>query len=205
MTAKYEVKCGLNFLIIDGHAKFGNYDEAHLILDAMPHKETATWDALISTYEQNGRTKKALSLFHEMLHSKNAKPEEVTFVCTFCDSALLRAIDFDLKKAKNTVYSIERKDVYVWSDMVAVYTVLMSLVNTKLDGFMNLSDYIHKIIIYLDSIMSTAQHISPSDAVYKVGSGAFDHISNPIVVAFSSDSVKRFNAKAVKNVHDRDL
>ncbi|OIV88997.1 hypothetical protein TanjilG_07621 [Lupinus angustifolius] len=168
------VKCGLNFPMTDTHAKLGNSDEAHLILDAMPHKETATWTALSSTYEQNGRTKKDLSQFHEMLHNKNAKPDEVTLVCTFCDCAPLGAIDFGC-----------------W---------IRFILNSE-----NGNDYIHKVIIYLDSIMSTVQQISPSDGMYKVGSGAFDHISNSVVAAFSSHSVKRFNAKAVKTVDDHDL
>lgn len=97
----------------------------------------------------------------------------------------------------------------------AAYIGLLSLVNTKIDEFMTLTesvnwtpeeinengnDYIHEVIIYLDSIMSPAQQILPLDAVYRVGNSAFEHISNSIVAAFSSDSVKRFNAIAVTNI-----
>lgn len=136
--------------MLNGHAKLGNYDEAHLIFDAIPHKGTAAWNALISAYEQNGRPKDALSLFQEMLLSKNAKPDEVTLVCTLCACAQLGAIDMgrwihvyikkhginlnchlrtslidmyakcgDLKKAMDVFCSVERKDVYVWSAMIA--------------------------------------------------------------------------------------
>ncbi|KAK7266864.1 hypothetical protein RIF29_19522 [Crotalaria pallida] len=65
---------------------------------------------------------------------------------------------------------------------------------------MEINNYVHEIIIYLDSIMSTAQQILPFNTTYKVGSGAFEHI----VPAFSSDSVKRSNANAVRNI-DHDL
>ncbi|RDX70696.1 Exocyst complex component SEC15A, partial [Mucuna pruriens] len=97
----------------------------------------------------------------------------------------------------------------------AAYVALRSLVNKKIDEFMTLiggvnwtpeetnengHDYIHEVIIYLDSIMSPAQQILPLDAVYRVGSGAFERVSTDIVAAFSSDSVKRFNANAVINI-----
>ncbi|KAF2288789.1 hypothetical protein GH714_013462 [Hevea brasiliensis] len=99
----------------------------------------------------------------------------------------------------------------------AAYLALLNLVNTKLDEFMALTEninwiseeplqngneYINEVVIYLDTILSTAQQILPVDALYKVGSGAFEHISNSIVAAFLSDSVKRFNANAVLALND---
>ncbi|TKY53486.1 Pentatricopeptide repeat-containing protein [Spatholobus suberectus] len=80
--------------MLDGHAKLENYDEAHCIFGAMPHKGTSAWNALISAYEQNGKPREALSLFHEMQLSKDAKPDEVTLVCALCACAQLGAIDF---------------------------------------------------------------------------------------------------------------
>jgi hypothetical protein len=89
-------------------------------------------------------------------------------------------------------------------------------VNNKLDGLMALTeninwtseetpqngnDYINEVVIYLDTILSTAQQILPLDALHKVGSGALEHISNSIVGAFLSDSVKRFNANAVLSLN----
>ncbi|KAE8666399.1 Exocyst complex component SEC15A [Hibiscus syriacus] len=47
------------------------------------------------------------------------------------------------------------------------------------------------------TLLSKGQQILPVDALYKVGSGALEHISSSIVAAFLSDSVKRFNANAV--------
>ncbi|PQQ19527.1 exocyst complex component SEC15A [Prunus yedoensis var. nudiflora] len=63
------------------------------------------------------------------------------------------------------------------------------------------NDYIIEVVIYLDTLLSTAQQILPLDALYKVGNGALDHISNSIVSAFLSDSVKRFNANAVMGIN----
>lgn len=94
----------------------------------------------------------------------------------------------------------------------AAYIALLNLVNTKLDESMALteninwtseeipqssSEYTNEVVLYLDTILSTAQQILPSDALYKIGSGALEHISNSIVEALLSDSIKRFNANAV--------
>lgn len=100
----------------------------------------------------------------------------------------------------------------------AAYLVLLSLVNSKLDEFMQLpenvnwiadevnpdesNDYINEVVIYLDTLMSTAQQILPMDALYKVGSGALEHISNSIVDTFLSDSLKRFTASAVVTINN---
>jgi hypothetical protein len=99
----------------------------------------------------------------------------------------------------------------------AAYLALLNLVNTKLDEFMNITeninwtseetpqngnDYINEAVIYLDTILSTAQQILPLDALHKVGSGALEHISNSIVGAFLSDSVRRFNANAVLSLNN---
>ncbi|KAJ7942375.1 putative Pentatricopeptide repeat-containing protein, partial [Quillaja saponaria] len=79
--------------MIDGYAKLGSYDQARLVFCAMPHQETAAWNALISAYEQNGKPKEALSLFHELQHSTIAKPNEVTLVCALSACAQLGAMD----------------------------------------------------------------------------------------------------------------
>lgn len=99
------------------------------------------------------------------------------------------------------------------------YLALINLINSKLDEFLALlknvnwtsdeppehsNDYMNEIVIYLHAIMSTAQPILPSDALYKVGCGALEHISNSIVAAFLSDGIKRFTVNAVTSI-DIDL
>ncbi|CAA0832870.1 Exocyst complex component SEC15A [Striga hermonthica] len=97
------------------------------------------------------------------------------------------------------------------------YLALLNLVNSKLDECMKLTEsvnwtsgeisqhgneYINEVIIYLDMVMSSAQQILSLDALYKVWSGALDHISSTIVGVFLSDSVKRFNVKAVTGINN---
>lgn len=140
---------------------------------------------------------------------------------------LERACDYFLRHAAQLcgipVRSVEKPQATLMAKVVlktsrdAAYITLLSLVNTKLDEFMALTEninwttedtsqngneYMNEVIIYLDTLMSTAQQILPLDALYKVGSGALEHISNSIVSAFLSDSVKRFNANAVAIINN---
>ncbi|XP_031287672.1 exocyst complex component SEC15A-like [Pistacia vera] len=140
---------------------------------------------------------------------------------------LERACDFFVRHAAQLcgipVRSVERPQATLTAKVVlktsrdAAYIALLSLVNTKLDEFMELTqninwtpeetsasgnEYMNEVIFYLDTILSTAQQILPLDALYKVGSGALEHISNSIVAAFLCDNVKRFNANAVMAVNN---
>lgn len=96
---------------------------------------------------------------------------------------------------------------------------LLSLVNSKADEFLaltdninwtanevpqNENDYIQEVVIYLDSLFSAAQQILPMDALYKVGGSVLQHISDSIVLGFLSDSVKRFTFNCVIGI-DNDL
>ncbi|TXG74315.1 hypothetical protein EZV62_002894 [Acer yangbiense] len=136
--------------MIDGYAKLGEYDVAKSFLDAVPRQETATWNTLISAYDQNGKPQEALASFHQLQLSKNAKPDELTFVSTLSSCAQLGAMDVgewihanikkqrmklnchlttslidmyskcgNLEKALNVFHSVERRDVFVWSSMIA--------------------------------------------------------------------------------------
>ena len=142
-------------------------------------------------------------------------------------SVLERACDFFLRHAAQLcgvpIRLVERPQASLTAKVVlktsrdAAYLALLNLVNTKLDEFMNLTeninwtseetpqngnDYINELVIYLDTILLTAQQVLPLDALHKVGSGALEHISNSIVGVFLSDSVKRFNANAVLSLNN---
>ncbi|XP_014492122.1 exocyst complex component SEC15A [Vigna radiata var. radiata] len=141
-------------------------------------------------------------------------------------TVLERACDFFLRHAAHQccvpVRAAEKPQgsltakVLLKTSRDAAYIALLSLVNAKLDEYMNLIDginwiieetktsgneYMNEVIFYLDSLMSTAQQILPLDATYKVGTSTLEHISNTIVGAFLSDNVKRFNANAVMNLN----
>uniref|UniRef100_A0A2P2QPL8 Exocyst complex component n=1 Tax=Rhizophora mucronata TaxID=61149 RepID=A0A2P2QPL8_RHIMU len=142
-------------------------------------------------------------------------------------SVLERACDFFIRHAAQLcgipLRSVERPQagliakVMLKTSRDEAYVALLSLVNAKLDDFMALTEnivwtseealpngneYINEVLLYLGTILSTALQILPLDALYKIGSGALEHISTSIVDAFLSDSVKRFNANAVMTLNN---
>ncbi|KAG8073582.1 hypothetical protein GUJ93_ZPchr0006g45808 [Zizania palustris] len=101
----------------------------------------------------------------------------------------------------------------------AAYNALINLANFKIDEFMvlldnvdwiveeapdNPNDYMNEVLIYLETLVSTAQEILPPEALYKVVSGAMSHISDSIMTTLLNDGVKRFTANAVEGI-DIDL
>lgn len=101
----------------------------------------------------------------------------------------------------------------------AVYNALINLANFKVDEFMvllenvnwiseeapdNANDYMNEVLIYLETLVSTAQEILPLEALYKVVSGAMSHISDSIMTTLLNDGVKRFTVNAVLGI-DIDL
>ncbi|KAL3639657.1 Exocyst complex component S15A [Castilleja foliolosa] len=142
-------------------------------------------------------------------------------------SVLERACDYFLQHTAQQcgipVRSIDRPQCALTAKIVLktsrdeAYLAFLNLVNSKLDEFMSLTEnvnwtsdevaqhgneYINEVVIYLDTVMSTAQQILPLDALYKVGSGALEHISNSIVGTFLSDTVKRFNVNAITSINN---
>ncbi|KAJ4850120.1 Exocyst complex component S15A [Turnera subulata] len=141
-------------------------------------------------------------------------------------AVLERACDFFLRNAAQLcgipVRAVERPQASLTAKIVlktsrdAAYLAMLNLVVTKVDEYMqlaqninwtseetpqNVNEYMNEVIIYLDTIFSTAQQILPLDALYKIGSGALEHISNSICSSFLNDSVKRFNVNAVLSLN----
>ncbi|CAL0316813.1 unnamed protein product [Lupinus luteus] len=139
---------------------------------------------------------------------------------------LERACDFFIRHAAQqchiAVRSVEKPQASLTAKVLlntssdVAYITLLSLVNNKIDEYMTLTesvnwtseetkqngnDYMNGMIFYLDSLMSTVQQILPLDAMYKVGTGALEHISNTFVAVFLSGSIKRFNANAIISIN----
>lgn len=144
-------------------------------------------------------------------------------------AALERACDLFIQQAARLcgipVHSSERPRGILTAVAVlktsqdAAYHTLMRLVNSKVGEIMALTDNIdwttnevpqngneciNVLIVYLDTVISTAQQILPLDTVYKVGSGVLKHISDLFVAALLSDDVKRFNAYTIMSI-DEDV
>ncbi|KAK7284637.1 hypothetical protein RJT34_19387 [Clitoria ternatea] len=97
----------------------------------------------------------------------------------------------------------------------AAEETLSGLLKAKVDGFMTLienvnwmiddpplsgNEYVNEVIIYLEILVSTAQQILPAPVLKRVLQEVFAHISEKIVGALVSDSVKRFNVHAITGI-----
>ncbi|XP_071686504.1 exocyst complex component SEC15A-like [Rutidosis leptorrhynchoides] len=97
------------------------------------------------------------------------------------------------------------------------YLALLDLVDCKLTEYLALnenvnwiiddvaqhkSDYMNEVVVYLDTLLSTAQQILPLDVMYKIGNGALEHVNNSFMNTLLSDTLKRFTANAVMGIND---
>lgn len=94
----------------------------------------------------------------------------------------------------------------------AAEEMLSGLLKAKVDGFMMLiesvnwmaddppqngNEYVNEVIIYLETLVSTAQQILPAPVLKRVLQDVLSHISEKIVGSLFGDSVKRFNVNAI--------
>ncbi|KAK4355660.1 hypothetical protein RND71_024631 [Anisodus tanguticus] len=97
----------------------------------------------------------------------------------------------------------------------AAEETLSGLLKQKVDGFLLLienvnwmaddppqdgNEYVHEVIIFLETLVSTAQQILPVQVLKRVLQDVLFHISEMIVGALLGESVKRFNVNAVMGV-----
>lgn len=97
----------------------------------------------------------------------------------------------------------------------AAEEMLSSLLKKKVDGFMTLienvnwnideppqteNEYVNEVIIFLETLLSTAQQILPGQVLKRVLQDVLAHISETIVNFLAGDSVKRFSLNAVMGI-----
>ncbi|XP_074276488.1 pentatricopeptide repeat-containing protein At4g13650-like [Silene latifolia] len=81
----YVIKVGLSYQIfvgsslIDMYSKCGAVEDAHKMFLEMPEKNIVSWNSVITGYAQNGFSKEAILLFHQ-IEKCNFLPNSVTFV-----------------------------------------------------------------------------------------------------------------------------
>ena len=80
MTWYMEKNISLGNALVDMYAKCGALEKAHKVLDELPCRNVASWNALISGYAQEGHFLEALSCFKQ-IQREGLSPNEVTFLC----------------------------------------------------------------------------------------------------------------------------
>ncbi|CAB4291847.1 unnamed protein product [Prunus armeniaca] len=97
----------------------------------------------------------------------------------------------------------------------AAEEILSGLLKQKVDGFMTLienvnwmadeplpngNEYVNEVVIYLETLVSTAQQILPPHVLKRVLQDVLSHISEKIVGALLGDAVKRFTVHAIMSI-----
>ena len=70
----------LGNVLVDMYAKCGILAKAQEVLEELPRRNVACWNALITGYAQQGQGKEALNCLERML-KEGISPDEVTFLC----------------------------------------------------------------------------------------------------------------------------
>ncbi|KAI3679057.1 hypothetical protein L6452_38364 [Arctium lappa] len=93
--------------------------------------------------------------------------------------------------------------------------MLSGLLKKKVDGFMTLienvnwmideppqteNEYANEVIIFLETLLSTAQQILPVQVLKRVLQAVLSHISEMIVISLAGESVKRFSVNAIMGI-----
>ncbi|KAL2927713.1 Exocyst complex component SEC15B [Bienertia sinuspersici] len=94
----------------------------------------------------------------------------------------------------------------------AAEEMLAGMIKVKIDGFMSLmenvnwmgdeplqggNEYVNEVIIFLETLVSTAQQILPPRVLKRVLQDVMTHISDKIIHALLGDIVKKFNVNAI--------
>ncbi|KAG6412579.1 hypothetical protein SASPL_125261 [Salvia splendens] len=94
----------------------------------------------------------------------------------------------------------------------AAEETLSGLLKQKVDGFLTLmenvnwvadeppqggNEYVNEVIIFLETLISTAQQILPVQVLKRIMKDVLSHISEMIIGALLGESVKRFNVNAI--------
>lgn len=66
--------------LIDMYAKCGKIRDSRLCFDAMPTRNTVTWNVIIGGYAMHGKNEEAIEMF-EWMQRCGQKPNSVTFTC----------------------------------------------------------------------------------------------------------------------------
>ncbi|XP_042474939.1 exocyst complex component SEC15B-like [Macadamia integrifolia] len=108
-----------------------------------------------------------------------------------------------------------RKQFLLKNARDAAEGMLSGLLKAKGDGFMMLTEnvnwmvdeapqngneYVNEVILYLETLVSTAQQILPVQVLKRVLEDVLSHISGTIVGVLAGDSVKRFNINAIMGI-----
>ncbi|KAL4564276.1 hypothetical protein LXL04_028336 [Taraxacum kok-saghyz] len=81
--------------LINMYSKCGDVNDARIVFDKMPTRNTITWNEMIHGYAQNGQGEKGVDLYKQMI--KTLKPDAITFIAVLTACSHSGLIDYGVK------------------------------------------------------------------------------------------------------------
>ncbi|OMP01633.1 hypothetical protein CCACVL1_03047 [Corchorus capsularis] len=144
-------KCSVSTALTTAYSRLNEIESARKLFDESSEKTSASWNAMISGYTQNGLTEAAVSLFQEMQMSKvSPNPVTVTSILSACAQlgalslgkwvhGLVKSMNFEsnifvstalidmyakfgsIREARQLFDSMVEKNVVTWNAMISGY------------------------------------------------------------------------------------
>ncbi|XP_057857503.2 putative pentatricopeptide repeat-containing protein At3g13770, mitochondrial [Cryptomeria japonica] len=126
------IKCGFDSsifvgsVLVDMYGKCGSVENARLILDTMPERNTISWTAMIAGYAQHEHGQEALELFQYM-QSTGMKQDHLTFASVLSACASLVALENGRQIHAHMVKTGFDSNVSVGNSLVTMYAKCASI------------------------------------------------------------------------------
>ncbi|XP_076932014.1 pentatricopeptide repeat-containing protein At5g40410, mitochondrial-like [Bidens hawaiensis] len=72
--------CFIGDRLVSVYAKLGSFKDAHQLFDEIPHKDSVSWNSMISVFSKMGELGLSLNVFYRMRHEYGMNPNDVTFI-----------------------------------------------------------------------------------------------------------------------------
>lgn len=112
----FELDVVVGTALINMYHKCGSLEDARMLFDKMPERDAGLWNAMIAVYAQNGLSKRALQLFHQM-QLDGIMPDRITFIAILYDATL--------REGEHTYVHVVEKgfesDVIVGTALISMY------------------------------------------------------------------------------------
>ncbi|KAH7284095.1 hypothetical protein KP509_34G039200 [Ceratopteris richardii] len=116
----------INNALVDMFAKCGSPQEARIVFDNMPSRDTVTWGAMIAAYVQNELNFLALELFDDLCES-HLKPDKVIYVSTLIACGNACALEQGKFVHEHILESRIERDEVLGSNLVEMYVKCSNL------------------------------------------------------------------------------
>jgi pentatricopeptide repeat protein len=143
------------------YSKCGQLAVARKLFDAIRNRSVVAWNAMISGYEQNGFSQRAIEVYKEM-QVAGEPPDSATFVATLSACARAGALDLGRVVDRHIVSERMEMNVFLGSSLVNMYA-RCGLVNEAREWFDKLQE--QNVVTWTSMIAGYGMHGHGHEAI----------------------------------------